>query len=262
MDLRALCYSGANAVKRNLPTILSATAIVGVGVTAFLTGKAVLNADKKIKSREEEINDILTNTEKVKLVYKDFIPPVAAGLATGACIIGAHQSSAQQLATVVTAARNIEKQLADNREAIANTFGEKGLRKVDEHINESRATEYFSNINTVYETGHGSVLCCEGFLTGTLFRASREYVRKTVNDFNLRLIDGEILSYNDFIMMLIPNIDVTILPNAGLIFGYNLNVRRLTLEIVEDSFLTQADSEPGYIFTVRELPLFNYAEMY
>lgn len=262
MDLRSAAYSGMRIVKRNLPSILTVTAVCGVGVTAFLTGKAVLNADKKIKDREEEINDILTNTEKFKLVYKDFIPPLVAGISTGACIIGAHKSSMQQFATVVTAARNIEKQLEDNRDAVSEVFGDKGLRKVDEKINEDRAAKYFASANTVYETGHGTVLCCEGFLTGALFRANREWVRKIVNDFNMRLIDGEILSYNDFIQMLIPTFDAELLPNAGDVFGYNLDIRRLTLEIVEDSFLTQNESEPGYIFNVRELPLLNYTENY
>lgn len=262
MDIRNYIGSSVRFVKRSLPTILTATGLVGVGLTAFLTGRAVLKADKKIKDREEEINDILTNTEKVKLVYTDFIPPVVAGVATGACIIGAHKSSAQQIATVVTAARNIEKQLSDNRNAVNELLGEKGLRKIDEKVNENRAAMYFSNANSIYETGHGSVLCCEGFLTGTLFRANREWVRKCVNDFNARLIDGEILSYNDFIQMLIPNIDINVLPNAGEVFGYNLDIRRRTLEIVEDSFLTMDSSEPGYIFNLRELPLLNYAYQY
>lgn len=262
MDLRSAAYSGMRMIKRNLPVILTASGVVGVGVTAFLTGKAVLNADQKIKNREEEINDILTNTEKLKLVYTEFIPPVVAGLATTACIIGAHKSSAQQIATVVTAARNIEKQLSDNREAVTELFGDRSLRKVDEKVNEKNAARYFDNATTIYETGHGSVLCCEGFLTGALFRANREWVRKVVNDFNMRLIDGEILSYNDFIQMLIPTFDSELLPNAGEVFGYNLDIRRLTLEIVEDSFLTQNDPEPGYIFNVRELPLLNYTTQY
>jgi hypothetical protein len=262
MDLKAAANHGLHVIERNLPTILTVGSWVGLGVTTFLTGKATLEASKKIAEKEEEIDDVLTNTEKVKLVWKCYIPVVATGVTTMMCIYGIKRSGAEQLAAVVAAGRNLEKQIADNRDAVTEVFGDKGLRKVDEKINEERAGRFFVNENTIYETGHGSTLCCEGFLTGTLFRADREYVRQTVNNFNLRLIDGESLSYNDFLQMLIPTIDVSVLPNAGDIFGYDLDVRRHLLEIVEDSFLTQDCAQPGYIFNLRELPLFNYSTHY
>lgn len=262
MDLKAAFHHSVNAVSRHLPTILTVTAVAGVGVTAFLTGKATLAAQEKIKEAEKEKGDILKTDEMIKATYKCYIPAAIAGTATVGCIIWSNRSSAQQLAMALTAARNIEKQWKENRDAVTNVFGDKGLRKVDEKINEEHAARYFSNVNSIYETGQGTTLCCEGFLTGILFRANREWVRKCVNDFNTRLIDGEILSYNDFIQMLIPNIDVNVLPNAGEIFGYNLDIRRRTLEIVEDSFLTMDASEPGYIFNVRELPLLNYTVQY
>ena len=91
-----------------------------------------------------------------------------------------------------------------------------------------------------------------------LFRASREWVRKCVNEYNLRLIAGEHLSYNEFIMMLVPDVDLNVLPDSGDMFGYNLDIKRQMLEIVEDSFLTQDSREPGYIFKLAEMPLMNY----
>lgn len=262
MDFKGLFTQGVHAVERNLPAILSGTAIVGVGLTAFLAGKATLIAHKKIENEEQASGTELTNVEKFKMTYMDYIPAAAVGVGTVACIVGANRSAAQQIATVIAAGRNLEKQITDNRDAVTQVFGDRGLRKVDEKINEERAGTFFANENSVYETGHGSMLCCEGFLTGTLFRADREWVRKCVNDFNMRLIDGEILSYNDFIQMLIPTIDVNVLPNAGEVFGYNLDIRRRTLEIVEDSFITRDSSMVGYIFNVRELPLLNYTTHY
>lgn len=255
MDAGFWIDKGVNTFKRNLPIILTVTACAGVVTTAILTGKAVLKADQLVKEKEEEIDDCLTNTEKAKLVWKEFVAPVASGVATGACIIGANRSAAHQLATVITAAKTIEKQWMDNRDAANDIFGDRGLRKIDERVNEKRAGQFLSNEKTIYETGHGTCLCCEGFLTGALFRADREWVRKCVNDFNLMLIDGEHLSYNDFIRMLIPTIDGNVLPRAGDIFEYNLDVSKRTLEIVEDSFLSSDTSTPVYIFNVRKMPL-------
>lgn len=261
MDIRNGISHIAIFTKRHLPAILTGFGMIGVPLTAFIAGKATLEANKKIKEETKKKGEKLTKTETAKVIYPYYLPVAVAGVSTMACIYMSNKSAASQLATAITAARNIEQQVLDNRTSVENVFGKKGLRKVDENINERYAREYFLNEH-IYETGHGSTLCCEGFLTGMLFHADREWVRKCVNDFNARLIDGEILSYNEFLQMLIPTIDWSLLPKAGDLFGYNLDIRRRTLEIVEDSFLTQDTREPGYVFHLLELPLMNYTVQY
>ena len=265
MDIRNHFYHGLNIVKQNLPTILTATALVGVGLTAFLTGTATLEADKKIAEAEDLKGDLLTNEEKLKVVYPCYIPAAAAGIATSMCIVGAHLSHTAQLATVITAARKIEQQLQESRDSAVSVFGDRGLRKIDEATNKKNFGLYFGEPSNIYDTGQGTVLCCEGFLTGLLFRASIEWVHKCVNDFNKRLIDGESLSFNEFLLMLIPGLNVDLLPNAGWIFGHDLDrdiPRRRMLEIVEDSFILASTNEVGYIFNLRQLPMLDYKIRY
>lgn len=69
-----------NFLRRNGSLILSVTASVGVVATAYLTGEAVIKADKLLN--EKPVNK--------KEIVKAYIPPVASGTATIACIIGCH----------------------------------------------------------------------------------------------------------------------------------------------------------------------------
>lgn len=69
-------------LKRNAPTILCVTASTGVIVSNYLTGKAVLKADKILNQPHDE------NTKKD--LIKAYIPPVVTATLTIGCIVGAH----------------------------------------------------------------------------------------------------------------------------------------------------------------------------
>ncbi len=259
MDWKSSLIHTGQIVKRHLPAILTIAGVVGVGATAFLTGKATLRAVELIDEAEKEKGDLLTVSEKVKVAYKSYIPAALVGLGTSAGIIGANRSSAEQLAAVITAAKTMERELKDNRNAINDIYGERGLRKVDEKINETNLAKYSNDAKTIYNTGHGEVLCCEGFLTGTMFRANVEWIKKCVNDFNARLLDGEGLSYNEFIQMVIPSIDTNTLPTVGWWLGYNHMIDGRMLRIIGDTFLND-EEVPVYIFRVADssMPLNDY----
>jgi hypothetical protein len=263
MNWKRLINTTGSFVSRNLPAILTGVGLVGVGATAFFTGTATLKCDAKLKELKAANNGIeLTTKEKIKTGIKYYIPAILAGLGTAACIIGANRISAAQLATMVTVAKTTEKALVENREKVKELLGEKSLRKVDEGINRDAAAKFFNQENVVYETGHGHMLCCDGFLTGILFRASPEWIKKQRNDYNARVIAGEKLCYNDFIEMCVPTVDPRILPSAGYMFGHDYERKRQLLEIVEDSFYIEDFSEPGYIFKLRELPLISSNDYY
>lgn len=258
MDYKLAARRGIGFVKRNFPTILTGVGLGGLVITAFLSGKAALKADEKLKELEKEKGAPLDTKEKIEYLYPYYIPAVGAGLMTAGCFIGANHQNIRQIAAITAVAKTTGEKVFEGRQAVEEVFGAKGLRKVDEKINENNAVRYFQNISHVYETGKGHVLCCDGFLTGLLFYASREWVRKCVNDYNLELVNGKDQSWADFLMLVVPDIDPSIIPDAAYLWGYNLDIKRQLLEIVEDSFLTYDSPEPGYIFKVRELPLLNY----
>lgn len=239
---------------RHAPEILTGLGICGVGLTAFLTGRASLAAERKIQEIEERGGIALTTKEKIQISYKFYIPAAFAGLGTILSVAGARWIGRKQVTTALAIASKAEETLNDNRKAIEEAYGEKELRALDDKINLSRAHTYAGQ--KVYETGQGTVLICEAF-TGHWFRASPEWVHRAVNQFNKRLIDGEALSYNEYLEMLIPGIETDHI-DIGDMFGYNLNIRRRLLELVETHDMLISTHEPYMVIGLRELPLLDY----
>lgn len=256
-NIPTILHNGFSFAKQNTSIILGGVAIGGVVLTAALTGKGVLEADARLKELAENTPSPTTK-DKAKAVLPCFVPAVLAGLGTWLCIIGSIRESHKALAAAIAVASTAKNELNESRGFVEKALGKKGVRQLDEHLNQEAAAKFYGKDVTVYETGHGSVLCCEGFLSGLIFRASREWVRKVVNEFNRFLLEGRSLCFNDFIKMLIPGIDEDLLPASGYLWYYDLSVKNQMLEIAEDSFLT-ADSD-GAIYTFKPtwLPLIHH----
>ena len=74
-------------VRRNVPLLLTAGSIVGVGLTSYYTGKAVLEADKFMNELPE--GDLKKVRTKIHLM-NIYSRPVACAVGTVACILGNH----------------------------------------------------------------------------------------------------------------------------------------------------------------------------
>lgn len=74
-------------LKKNGPLLLTIGASAGVVVSNFLTAKAVLKADELLNDiPESELKSLSTKKQIVKI----YAAPVATGLATISCVVGAH----------------------------------------------------------------------------------------------------------------------------------------------------------------------------
>ena len=265
-----LIYSGKKLVLNNLPTILTGVGVAGIGLTAFLAGRGSLKAEHLLEEKYGTTED-LGFVQKVKDTYVCYLPALGVGLASAACIIGAHKMDMAEIAKITAVATTAEKALVENREKVEEVFGEKGLRKVDEAINEAHASKYVTtDFKDVYDTGAGHVLCCEGYLTGRLFYADPPYIHRTVNKFNEllldlheRRVDGHIYNVqpgecvNKFFMMLWPDLNPDRLPEIGNEIGFNMGVTGL-VQIVCDSGLIEGTDTPYLIFTFKNPPISGY----
>ena len=277
MNISSIVKSGKKLVLDNLPTILTGVGVAGIGLTAFLTGRASLKAEQLLKEKYGDDHSDIGFIQKVKDTYVCFLPPLGAGVATAACFIGAHKMDMAEIAKITAVATTAEKTLIENREKVEEIFGEKGLRKVDASLNESNAVHYVTATNTgdIYDTGTGKTLCCEGFWTGRLFYASPEYIHRAVNKYNELLLDvygdngssltsrlrnvqgGEPIS--KFLEILWPNLDVSLIPDNSRMEGYNADKTGL-LEIVTDSGLIEGTDTPYLIFRPKNMPILDYDE--
>ena len=143
--------------RRYGPDILSGLATVGVGVTAWLSGRAAVKAetilwDGNIRDRKKVIKD----------TWKCYIPPVVSGILTVASIWGSRKMSAGQVASMAAAAGYF---MNARKKAI-----KEDVSKIDHPV-------------SVEETGHGDVLCFEAF-SGRWFRSSVEAVEEACRILN------------------------------------------------------------------------------
>lgn len=193
MNLSELVDRTVSLVKSNTPEILTALGIGGLVGTAVLTGKASMAAARTIDREQyrldhDKVPHELEPKEKIKLVWKLYIPPAIAGAASIACIIGGAKSSGRRTAAAVAAYSLTEKAFTEYKEKVLEQIGENKEQKIRDAIAQDQVTNNPPSKEVII-VGGGQVLCCE-LLTHRYFRSDMETLRKAQNDINA-LINGQ-----------------------------------------------------------------------
>ena len=89
--------------KRNGSFILTCIGAVGVVATSVTAVKATPKAIKLIEKREQEKGEKLTVLETIKVAGPAYIPSLAIGVSTIACIFGANGLNKKQQASIMRA---------------------------------------------------------------------------------------------------------------------------------------------------------------
>lgn len=209
---------------KNSTTILTATAVAGVGATAVATGKAVVEARDIIKAHEmddelmvecieEDANgNVLdhqvyyrdrTKLEKVKLTWKCFVRPVFLGGTTIACIIGSNTISTRRNLALATAYSMSEEAAKEFRDKVAETIGEKKVEKIEHEIAQDHLEKNpVPDEEYITYTQYGEQLMYDQW-TGRYFRSGQNEVDKKVNMLNKRMSRKKCSStVNDFYELL------------------------------------------------------------
>lgn len=199
MNFHQLVNTVTGPLKRNATVILSTTAITGVVTTAYLTGKASIQAENKLKAHDFYHPPIRDRKERIKtrvgLVWKFYIPATASGAVTVGCILGSTRISNKRAAAAQAAFVLTERAYSEYR---AKVIDEYGARK-DQTIRDSIATDRVKDNPppNILVSGPGNVLCCE-LHTGRYFTSDMESLRKAQNDLNSRLLGHDSCSLDDF----------------------------------------------------------------
>lgn len=110
-------------VKRNMPTILSIGAAVGVVVSNILTNKASIKATLKVDEIEKKKHRELTFIEEVKAVAPIYAPSIVVGAATIGCIFGSNFLNKKQLAALAGAISILQANFKRYRTEVVNEVG-------------------------------------------------------------------------------------------------------------------------------------------
>ena len=131
MTLQDLAVKSGHYLSKNSPTILMGLSLAGVLSTAYLTHKAAQKAQMKLVMTGPEPQ---TNKEKVKQVWRYYIPPVLSCGATVAFIIASNSVHNKRQAALITAVSLGETAFQEYREQITETLGKGKEQKARDEL--------------------------------------------------------------------------------------------------------------------------------
>lgn len=198
-NIRAFSQKVMTAINRNSPTILTSISVAGLVTTAVLTGKGAIKASKILHEKriEPDWRDFPNGPKEViKLTWKCYIPAVAVGSTTIACIIGANSINLRRNAALASVYSLTETAFKEYQAKVVETIGEKKAQAIKDEIAQDKLNENPLSKNQIIFTGKGDVLCYEDW-SGRYFYSDMETLRKLQNDINKRLISEMWISLND-----------------------------------------------------------------
>lgn len=184
-------------LKANSPVILTAMAVTGVATTAVLAAKGHHKAQIDIMHAESEHGRDLDLTEKARLTWQYYLPPLTVGLTTMACVIGANTVHSKREAALMSAFTLSERAFADYREKVVERMGEAKEARVREDVVQDTLDKNPPTPSQIIVTGKGDVLCMDSY-TGRYFRSTHSNIQKAVNELNAQIINDNYASQNDF----------------------------------------------------------------
>ena len=190
------------AVSKHSPEILTGLGIAGMITSSVLAVKATPKALELVKERKEELDyeetDKLPVSETVKAAWKCYIPAVVTGATSIVCLIGASSVNLRRNAALTAAYNLSATALAEYKDKVIETVGEKKEREIRDKVAEERINKNPANQSAIIVTGNGNTRCFDT-ITKRRFVSDIETMNKIVNELNKRMINGEdYISLNEF----------------------------------------------------------------
>lgn len=195
MDISKAAKTATKAVSDNSPAILTGFAVAGTFTTALFTAKASSRATLRLL--ELDYDGDFTPKEQVQATWRFYIPAVSMGVATTACILGAHSIHTRRNAAIMTAYSLTDKAFQEYKEKIVETIGEKKEGEARDAISKDRLDSTPLNKGDVVVLNSGRSLCYDE-VTGRYFKSDMETIRRAVNNINQQCNNEAYASQNDF----------------------------------------------------------------
>lgn len=186
------------AIAQHSPEILTGIGIAGMITTTILAVRATPKAMRLIEHEKQvQKKEKLKTGEVIKTAWKCYIPATITGAVSVACLIGASSVNARRNAALATAYKLSETALAEYKEKVIETIGEKKEQHIREKVDEARIEKNPVSQNNVIITGKGDTLCYD-YYSDRYFKSDIEKIKKAVNEINRRLLCDSYISLNEF----------------------------------------------------------------
>lgn len=203
MQTKAITQAAKNLggfVSKNSPTILTALAVGGIFTTVIFAVQATPKALELIKrdSRYEHDGDpyAYSNREAIRSAWKVYIPTVAMGVVTVACVIGSNSINQRRNAALATVYGVTEAAFREYKEKVVETIGKSKELKLRDEISAEHVRRNPPGEENVILTGKGNVLCRDSY-SGRYFRSDIEKIRRSINDINKEFLSEMWVSLNE-----------------------------------------------------------------
>lgn len=121
-------------LKRHSSTILTVMGAIGVGATAVIAVKDTPKALKILDEAEQEKGEELTVKEKIITAGPVYIPAIAVGVSTIACIFGANALNKRNQAALMSAYALLDQSYKDYKRKVSDIYGEDADKKIIEEV--------------------------------------------------------------------------------------------------------------------------------
>lgn len=249
----------------NSTVILTGVGVVGTVGTAVLTGRASFRAAEIIRTEEaDRVSEVrvawdakdesfveiqmLSKTEKVKLVWPHYIPAAVVGVGTITAIVMANRISSKQIAALAVASGVSERALQEYKAKVVEKLGDRQETAIRDEIAQDRVTNNPPS-GQVFIAGSGDVLCFDD-LTGRYFNSTVEDIKRAENKVNYAIIHDDYCSLSFFFD------EIGLRPTTySDMVGWNINTQGM--EVKFTSTITD-DNRPCLVLGYTSMPVMDY----
>lgn len=187
------------AATKHSPEILTGLGIASMFTMTVLAVKETPKALKCIDDTERKKDEKLTAVETVKACWKCYVPAAIAGAVGTGCLIGASSVNARRNAALAAAYKLSEAAIAEYREQVINTIGEKKEELVREAVDKKRLEKKPLESSEIIITDKGTARFFDP-ISGRRFESSRERIKAAENELNKRMLHDMFgyVSLNEF----------------------------------------------------------------
>lgn len=250
VELRHIIRNVQNAMYKHSPEILTGIGIGGMITSAVLAVRATPKALKLIEAKKKEKKTTkLSTTETVKTTWKCYIPAALTGVVSASCIIGASSVNLKRNAALATAYRLSETALAEYKEKVIETIGEKKEQAVRDEIARDKIEQHPVNNSEVIITEKGDTLFYD-ILSGRYFKSDIEKIRAARNELNRQMLNDMYISVNEFY-------DEIGLPQTAQGYEFGWNITKGYIDIYFSAQMTE-DEKPCLAIEHRNPPTYDF----
>lgn len=254
-------------LKKHSPEIMTGIGIAGMATSTVLAVRATPKALMLIEEEKRRINadirqeakangdevvpvvDKLEPIDMVKTTWRCYIPAVAMGTVSMACLIGASSVSVRRNATLAAAYTLSESMLKDYRDKVIETVGEEKEKEVRKAVAKEQIERNPVANNEVVITSTGDDLCYD-VLSGRYFKSDVSKIKQAVNEINRQLLFDTYISLNSFYYAI--GLEETKIGDA---LGWT--VEKGLIELDFDSKL-DAGGTPCVVLDYTNMPFYDY----